>query len=528
MRFFRFLLLLTTLKGTLASVPALVQLAFKLHTICITNISALNFVEIFNRSHCKIETDSYFHCWPNTLKNKVVEMPCSTIFFFKGSMVKRRCLQNNTWEKINYNDFCTPLPKDVKDNILDNLLIKYNFSTQKELDRADKKQETLDRINTMQLVFRSIDLSVCVGSFIALLVLIPLKNPRIMLHRNLIVSFILNDIVQILISEEYPAKTNKHQEGCSALFVAIMYLVLAQVCWMFNEGIFQCRQFFFVFIQKKYIWAHMLFGWVFPAIVVLCIYFPAMYIDPPVEDFKSCWANYNLYKYNYIIYGTLFILLLLNVLMVVYLMWIIWSKLKSDENQQLNKTRKALRGFFILVVLLGSGYLFSIYGPVSCEEFLYLRSLIFSFQGTFVCFGHVFFSREVKEAAKVLYGRQLDSFQLTRSTNRGDSTGYDYNRRPSLFDRRFSAADARRTSVISIASGTRLSTNNNKVFPQTNPPATQDSIMEEVETAFQAQNAAYFNKALWRDEDLPDMNKSSEDIRMDNTYVNTHDQKNSF
>lgn len=51
--------------------------------------------------------------------------------------------------------------------------------------------------------------------------------------------------------------------------------------------------------------------------------------------------------------------------------------------------------------------------------------------------------------------------------------------------------------------------------------------MEEVETAFQAQNAAYFNKALSRDEDLPDINKPPEDIRMDNTYVNTHDQETS-
>ncbi|XP_066919932.1 corticotropin-releasing factor receptor 1-like [Clytia hemisphaerica] len=357
------------------------------------------------QERCKTQLDSFFSCWPNTPVNTTYITNCPKIAYYESDTVSRRCFANQTWEKVNYNLHCRKLPSELVTKHKQEMLLQYGLYTQEEIDAENELIRHTKLQTDIKYYLRCFDLSICAIGFLVLLVFIPWDNSRIMLHRNLIISFLFDDLINILIQETF--KNPNTVKECSILMVVQKFFFLAQICWMFNEGFFQFRQFFFVFIEKTYLWIYLLFGWGFPLIWTFGIYFPILWTYPPLDDFAVCWYAFPGYKYNYIIYSPAFVLLLLNIGIMAYLMWMIWSKLKASKTGDLKTARKAARGFFICMFLLGGGYVFTLYGPANNIGFMYFRAIVQATQGIMVCILHVFLSKEVQEAVKTKINRFL-------------------------------------------------------------------------------------------------------------------------
>ncbi|XP_047137023.1 uncharacterized protein LOC105846969 isoform X2 [Hydra vulgaris] len=65
-----------------------------------------------------------------------------------------------------------------------------------------------------------------------------------------------------------------------------------------------------------------------------------------------------------------------NVLLLLYLMWIVISKLKSGTGTEFEKSRRAARSFLLIVFLLGGGYIFVSTGPNDCIPFEYIQVIL--------------------------------------------------------------------------------------------------------------------------------------------------------
>ena len=51
------------------------------------------------------------------------------------------------------------------------------------------------------------------------------------------------------------------QKACNSLWIMNRFFAVAEVTWMFNEGVYLLKTIIFVFSQNSYIWAFFLFGW---------------------------------------------------------------------------------------------------------------------------------------------------------------------------------------------------------------------------------------------------------------------------
>lgn len=437
------------------------------HTECLTDTKKIA-SHLRIREKCVVKFTQFLNCFPQTARQTTVYEPCSPLFFYESGMVPARCNENGTWETIKTLEHCKVLPPHLLAEKRDEFLLKHNISTEKKLRGEKIRTAHKLRAERIKEVLQCIDLSLCLASLILLFCFIPLDNARVMLHRNLISSFLLSDILKILLWTKY----NKidYTAECNIIFVAQNFFFLAQVCWMFNEGFFQFRQFFFVFVQKPYIWRYFMFGWAFPAMVTFGIYLPLMLKFPVTsrnEDIKMCWILFKQYEINQVIYVPVVLLMTANMIMMTYLMWMIWSKLKDSNNNELHKARKAARGFFILIVLLGGGYAFTLYGPDDCFEFKYFEAVVAETQGIFVCLAHVIFSREVNEAIRGKY--RLFKLEIWAST--------DSNlRRPSIAER--------------LSNGSRTNhSSSNLMIPSYANTAKGSGISEEDVFAFNQSNA---------------------------------------
>ncbi|XP_047137026.1 corticotropin-releasing factor receptor 2 isoform X2 [Hydra vulgaris] len=365
--------------------------------------------------NCATTIGSYIDCMNNTKNNTIYYHPCPYLFFESG-VIPVLC-KNGTFGKVDYTSYCSKITEEEK-NSREFLLfyeagIISKWQYQYEIDLKFNKRILVD----LGYFLRIIDAAACFVGFIVLLLLIPLKNHRVMLHRNLIVSIMLRDIAYIVYTH-LNTKTNPYEipnmKGCSYAYLFSLYFVLVEITWMFNEAFFQFRQFFFVFITKSYMWLYFIVGWLVPAIISFAIFLPLMLQYSTNKRFIICWNNGSDTRIYYAIFVPIYILVSMNVLILLYLMWIIRSKLESGTGCELEKSRKAARSFFILVFLLGGGYIFVSTGPSDCIPFEYLQVILIAPQGIYVCIFQIFISKEVRNSARLKINRLKQKSSIPR------------------------------------------------------------------------------------------------------------------
>ncbi|XP_066936463.1 uncharacterized protein [Clytia hemisphaerica] len=418
-----------------------------------------------NPPHCPDFIDRVsWQCIPRSHIDQKRTLNCTRPGFLNpGEKFESQCVVDIKNVQLKYdlsdmNDKCKR-PEGSDDVIKENQLLfmsEFGLSSKRLFEYNEDVRWHQDAIDKIHKTFRFLDLFICVAAFIALLVLIPMKNERVMLHRHLLLAFAFNDIIILYMLFNYSSNTNANfftamlnrsiQEDnvdCSMVHVVHYYFFLSQITWMFNELFYQFRQIFNVFtVHKSYIWLYIAAGWGFPYFVVFGLYLPFNWHNPPIDQFLSCWSYHSTHEYNFIVTGPAIFLLALNVFMMTYLMWIIWSKLRINPTKEYVNSRKSARSFLVILVLLGGGYLFTIYGPSGCIEFDYFIILVLPIQGSLIAIFHVFLSREVTDSIKKRFRHWQSDAEFRNSE-------YSQGRRISLFGYR---RGSRNTSITTLSS----------------------------------------------------------------------------
>ncbi|XP_047137028.2 corticotropin-releasing factor receptor 2 isoform X1 [Hydra vulgaris] len=362
--------------------------------------------------NCVTRIGSYLDCMNNTKSNTIYYHPCPYLFFESG-VIPVLC-KNGTFGKVDYTSYCLKITDEEKNSreysVFYEAGIISKWQYQYEIDYKSNKRILED----LGYFLRIIDAAACFFGFIVLLFLIPLKNQCVMLHRNLIASIMLRDIAYIVyihLDTKTVANEIPNKKGCSYAYLFALYSTFVEITWMFNEAFFQLRQ-FFAFITKSYMWLYFLVGWLVPAIFCFAIFLPLMLHYSTDKHFTVCWNNGNNTRIYYAIFIPMYLLVGINVLILLYLMWIIRSKLKSGTGCELEKSRKAARSFFILVFLLGGGYFFVSTGPNDCIPFQYLQVILIVPQGIYVCIFQIIFSKEVRNSARLKINRLKQNLSI--------------------------------------------------------------------------------------------------------------------
>jgi len=247
-----------------------------------------------------------------------------------------------------------------------------------------------------------------------------LKNERINLHRNLIATNLLLCIGAVMQGSKHIAN-DENPIGCNTLYVIHAYLFLASIVWMLNEGIYQFRLIYFVFIPSTLKFRYyVIFGYLFPAVIISCIYLPLVFVYPPTEE--SCWDNVIRYQWDKIPYGIAMVIMGINFVIMIYLLYVVFNKLKTSSCDNYQKAWKSARSFFMLVTLLGGQFLFTMYYPEptfdeagnGSTRIAFVIHFLIASPSFFICLFQVFISEDVWRKLKEKFQRARKLREITR------------------------------------------------------------------------------------------------------------------
>lgn len=270
-----------------------------------------------------------------------------------------------------------------------------------------------------------------------------LKCTRIHIHRNLFVSFVINNAMWLLWYKgvaDQPQVLLQNGVGCKILHIVLHYFLVSNYFWMFCEGLYLHTLLVVAFLSENSImkWFHLI-GWCIPA--VLTLIYAAVRASIP-EQTNHCWMEEG--PTTWILSGPVCASMLANVFFLVNIVRVLVTKLKSPGNiryeprngavegdQPLNvftesrsnehgdhvqprssswsvpslaSLRKAVRATFILLPLLGLHYVVMPFRPEpgAPGEIAYqiVSAVITSFQGLCVSVLFCFCNGEVLEVMR--------------------------------------------------------------------------------------------------------------------------------
>ncbi|KAG1650523.1 Calcitonin gene-related peptide type 1 receptor [Nymphon striatum] len=156
------------------------------------------------------------------------------------------------------------------------------------VDEADLKFRR--RINHIYIVGYSVSVVALSISLFIFSYFRSLQNTRINIHKNLFISFIVNNTIWIIWYAEVVKKPEviiENQIGCQILHVIVQYFMVCNYLWMFCEGFFLFSILVSAFLteEKLMIWIYAI-GWGAPA-VLTTIYAVVRATNSPSERTQS-------------------------------------------------------------------------------------------------------------------------------------------------------------------------------------------------------------------------------------------------
>ncbi|XP_065351388.1 calcitonin gene-related peptide type 1 receptor-like isoform X1 [Cloeon dipterum] len=242
-----------------------------------------------------------------------------------------------------------------------------------------------------------------------------LRVPRVVLHRHLFTSLLLNSIAVIVFKGSFliPATTqgsliSKDGLFCKVLILVTKYFRVSNYMWMFCEGFYLHRLIAAAFVEETSLLIFYLIGWGLP-VVVVATYFGAIILHEPSLDVSECWSFPD---YDWVLYAPCLLSLAINFLFLVDIIRVLWLKLRARHAQEPSQYRKAVRATLVLIPLFGLHLCFTMYRPASGSCIgLFLRIynvadyVLDGLQGCFVSLSFCYFSGEVQYLIKRSYQR---------------------------------------------------------------------------------------------------------------------------
>ncbi|CAL4075654.1 unnamed protein product, partial [Meganyctiphanes norvegica] len=319
-------------------------------------------------------------CWPDTTAGTIAYVNCPEFIvgFHPQHTAHRVCNEDGTWfthpqTNMSWSNYTTCV--DVSD--LENMQI----------------------VNQVYIAGYSISLvALCISLFIFCFFR-SLKCTRVNIHKNLFVSFIINNAMWLIWYKCVLEDTDVLLDNtvwCQLLHMLVQYFMVANYFWMFCEGLYLHTLLVVAFVAEDRImkWFIMV-GWMVP-VFFATIYAICRSLDS--EANKHCWHDDTVY--SYILTIPVVVSLVLNLAFLINIVRVLVTKLRAvNTGPNNNSTRKAVRATLILIPLLGLHYIIVPFRPddqsPGRQVYLIFSALVTSLQGLGVSLLFCFFNGEV-------------------------------------------------------------------------------------------------------------------------------------
>ncbi|KAJ9582406.1 hypothetical protein L9F63_003259, partial [Diploptera punctata] len=221
-----------------------------------------------------------------------------------------------------------------------------------------------------------------------------LHGHRIILHKNLFISLLLNAIFHIwfktgILLATYDEHNNEgstlkeNAPFCKILVLLTKYFRLTNYMWMFCEGLYLHHMIAVTFPGEWHPMYFYITGWGFPLLPVFVYILLRIF-----NSDEYCWA-FPVEPSEWVLNVPSLLSLVVNVFFLVDIIRILVMKLRAPHHQESKQYRKAVRATVVLVPLFGLHYAITVYRPETgtCqwpELYVYLDILLDGLQGAIV------------------------------------------------------------------------------------------------------------------------------------------------
>ncbi|XP_071803553.1 calcitonin gene-related peptide type 1 receptor-like isoform X1 [Asterias amurensis] len=327
--------------------------------------------------YCNMTFDTW-DCWNYTRAGSTIVQPCPEWIpdSNPNKTASKICMPNGQW-------FRHPETDDTWTNYT-----SCNYRVKEDLDS-----------NVHIVYYFGYGLSVislCIASFI-FFYFRSLGCPRVTIHKNLFISFILCGIVWLqwfALVTQNPALIADNPAFCKILLVLGNYFNTCNYFWMLSEGLYLHTVIVVaVFSENHRLHLYYIIGWVLPMIPVT-IYTSFML----VYHQGVCWLAES--EYEWCVASFIILVLFVNLILLLNIVRVLVTKLRATPASGSNTYTRAVRATLILLPLLGLHYILFPVKPkgnkVAETFYNYFIAVLLSFQGFFVACIFCFFNGEVK------------------------------------------------------------------------------------------------------------------------------------
>ncbi|XP_075591323.1 calcitonin gene-related peptide type 1 receptor isoform X2 [Dermatophagoides farinae] len=244
------------------------------------------------------------------------------------------------------------------------------------------------------------------------------SQTRIRIHKNLFVSFIINNFMWIVWYLVIRDGNILFENGfpCQALHVVLHYFLVCNYFWMFCEGLYLHTILVIAFVSEEKIlkWFYMI-GWAIPIIFVSAYAtFRAF-----SSDTKNCWIDES--PYLWILNIPVIISFVLNTFFLINIVRVLVTKLQAVNTADAHHTRKAVRATLILIPLLGLHFILTPFRPETNDSaaraYEIFSAIVLSLQGFCVSILFCYFNGEVLTVVKKKWNQFLLVHGYTSNNN---------------------------------------------------------------------------------------------------------------
>ncbi|KAL9982816.1 hypothetical protein ACROYT_G004923 [Oculina patagonica] len=317
--------------------------------------------------------------------------------------------------------------QQIKDALRANNCTSVKFDKEKgvivfnqDVSKESLKHEEIQ--SNMELVLICISTSAVILALILLTALRLKRSERLFIHKSLLLSLGLGNLVFVLDKKLFGSRQN-NVALCSAVTVIQFFFQTALFTWMLVEGINLYIKLVKVFSVKKQYVTYVAIGWGIPTVIVgLIAAIKPSTFDMGKTQYKDitcgslklkaevqrnrCWINGSLWIYK----GPILVILVANMVLFTILLRVIFGKISSKYGKDHVKiTKKGLKSIVALLPLLGVTWLVGFFIEFHIAVG-YMFILLNSTQGIVFFIFHCVLDDQVQEAVRKLFVKKQADF----------------------------------------------------------------------------------------------------------------------
>ncbi|XP_077979031.1 PDF receptor-like isoform X2 [Glandiceps talaboti] len=373
-------------------------------------------------------------CWPPTLANSSASILCPTTKWWKaGKNLEMYCQPNGQWTNISAEKLALRCIDDYT-----GYLIREEFGVNPTEKQVVIYQRIVENTKILQIIGYSISFASLIIALFIFYSFRSLHCPRTQIHRQLFISYIIWNLLDIIFSIDLAKDVKDFNQACTRsqrtirntpilCETSVFLMEYTRFCvfsWNFVEGFYLHRLITAAVFRKPNFKLYYVIGWVVALIPVTAWAIVTHYTS---EQQAECWLGYVFSPYYWIIEGPRNALLFVNLIFLINIVRVLITKMRESNTADTMQVKKAVKAAMVLVPLLGVvNLLFIPDRPDATADswVLYLygygTSILVTFQGFVCALIFCFFNSEVQRAIKRKWSGWRDSRSL--STRRGTYT----------------------------------------------------------------------------------------------------------